>query len=62
MAENKNFEYSNTQIPGDRSPWRLNFVWWFLIFVNPKLLLVALLVLRIFRLPLDFWKIGASLF
>jgi len=30
MAENKNFEYSDAQIPGDRSPWRSNFVRWFL--------------------------------
>jgi len=36
MAKNKNFEYGDAQIPGDRSPWRLNFVWWFLVFVNAK--------------------------
>jgi len=65
MAENKNFECDDAQIPGDRSPWWLHFVQWFLIFMNPKygwnLHHVTLLVPRIFRWLLDFGEICASL-
>jgi hypothetical protein len=52
------------QIPGVSSPWRLNFALWRLIFVGPQYGIffnVSLLVPRILRWLLDFWKLFGPL-